>query len=314
MSIFTCNNMREDAIFMTHVKGVLLRSHGGFVTALLDFRRRDEAAAAAGQSGISHAEFLHYLRGRGVELTDFQAQYLCLAFDDARDGHITARTFVRHLTGLNYRRMKAVEQAWDSLTKDSLGGVRRGDLIECYTATQELRGLHNSDLRYTFNSNERSAMKSSIECASAHGMSSSFSAEDAVESVSKDEFIAFYAGVSQRIGSDESFESQVLQEWAADSAVKPKLHSTQRDWGEEVDPLAIDGPRYVRDALNMELGRSSKSYNYSHRQRVHPYVEPLPPLNRPDLMRSTVEVTYTSYTASAYDAADPLVTRRGQVR
>ncbi|CAJ1006965.1 hypothetical protein Q4I28_002279 [Leishmania naiffi] len=128
------------------------------------------------------------------------------------------------------------------------------------------------------------------------------------------EFLAFYAGVSPQFATDEAFVTHVLQSWAADDATRPTLDETARDWGPDGDPLMLDGPRYVKDALNLELGMSSKSYNYSHMQREHPYVEPLPPLNRPEIMATTMQRTHISFSKAAQALADPLVTRRGQLK
>ncbi|ESL10103.1 hypothetical protein TRSC58_02168 [Trypanosoma rangeli SC58] len=99
--------------------------------------------------------------------------------------------------------------------------------------------------------------------------------------VSLEEFIAFFASVSVEFPLDEQFELYMLREWNADVATRPTMNETQRDWNSEGgDPLAITKPLLVQDALNTALGVSSKNYNFSHMSRVHPYVEPLPPLER----------------------------------
>ncbi|EPY32738.1 hypothetical protein STCU_02699 [Strigomonas culicis] len=47
-------------------------------------------------------------------------------------------------------------------------------------------------------------------------------------------------------------------------------------------------------------------------QREHPYVEPLPPLDRGDIMTTTTAVMFAPPTEADMTRADPLASRRGQ--
>ncbi|KPA75057.1 hypothetical protein ABB37_08741 [Leptomonas pyrrhocoris] len=351
MTSLNNNNIREDVIFKGKVKDALLRNNGsgGLVNVLLDFNARDAAAVAAQNSvpslsappstssssstsvsatasskaGLTYAEFLAFMSDHEVELTPFEQQYLCRAFDDSGAGVISAATFTRHLTGLNERRICAVRKAWAALEgkseETSNAAVTREVLFRsCHAPSQQ-----RSALTRTFSDTTREQLKESFlatttgradatDGSAAHNDNGNPS-NDNDDAVDYAEFLAFYAGVSAQFGTDEDFEMHVLKSWAADDTTRPKLGETAREWGPAGDPLALDGPRYVRDALNRQLGLSSKSYNFSHMKREHPYVEPLPPLNRPDIMTTTMQKTYVRFDAAGCTLADPLSTRRGQV-
>ncbi|CAJ1987558.1 protein of unknown function - conserved [Leishmania donovani] len=363
------NTIREDVVFKRRVKDVRLRhgGTGGLVKVLIDFNAREAVAARqqrqttstdSGSSctdvGLSHAQLLLFLQDYGVELTPFEAAYLCRAFDDHGSGFISGETFTRHLTGLNERRLRAVKKAWQSLEKrnGAGGNVSRELLLSTFAAVAAGRAYaaagdlgspadgaaHDMVAMTSFSPPVGGALQSTFGGAdgvrehlkeaymtSMMDRRSGFMAKtnaaaggadgesgEAADRVSYAEYLAFYAGVSPQFATDEAFVTHVLQSWAADDATRPALDETAREWGPDGDPLALDGPRYVKDALNLELGVSSKSYNYSHLQREHPYVEPLPPLNRPDIMATTMQQTYVPFDKAEQMLADPLVTRRGQ--
>ncbi|GET87320.1 hypothetical protein, conserved [Leishmania tarentolae] len=371
MSCLNNNTIREDVVFKRRVKNVLLRhgGTGGLVKVLIDFNARQAVAVRqqrqatdtnAGSSctdvGLSYAQFVRFLQDYGVELTPFEAAYLCRAFDDHGSGFISDETFTRHLTGLNERRLRVIKKAWHSLEKRSCadGKVSRELLLSTFEAVAAERAraaagdlgsradstAHDaaamtslsspvgSALQATFSAGDETCeplkqayMASMMSCNSgcmAKGSTAAGCADDApgeaAGRTSYAEYLAFYAGVSPQFSTDEAFVTHVLQSWAADDATRPALDETERKWGPDGDPLALDGPRYVKDALHLELGISSKSYNYGHMQREHPYVEPLPPLKRSDIMTSTIQRTYVPFNNAEQMLADPLVTRRGQLR
>ncbi|CBZ25145.1 conserved hypothetical protein [Leishmania mexicana MHOM/GT/2001/U1103] len=363
------NAIREDVVFKWRVKDVLLchGGTGGLVKVLMDFNAREAVAIRqqrqttstdSGSScpgvGLSHAQLLLFLQDYGVELTPFEAAYVCRAFDDHGSGFISGETFTRHLTGLNERRLRAVKKAWQALEKrDGAGGAVSRELLlstfaavaagRAHAAAGDLGGpadgaAHDATAMASFSSSVGGALQSTFGGAdgmrehlkkaymtSMMGRSSGFMAKtnaaaggadgeagEAADRVSYAEYLAFYAGVSPEFATDEAFVTHVLQSWAADDATRPALDETAREWGPDGDPLALDAPRYVKDALNLELGISSKSYNYSHMQREHPYVESLLPLNRPDIMTTTMQRTYVPFDKADQMLADPLVTRRSQ--
>lgn len=374
------NNIREDAVFRRRVKEVLLR-HGGtgaLVNVLVDFNAREAAAvqqlsqsgsaAPASTSrgsyendiGLTYPQFLAFLQDYGVELSDFEAAYLCRAFDDHGSGYISTATFTRHLSGLNERRQRAVKKAWQALEQrdgTANGVISRQTLLSTYASVAVDRAhaaavaagsesgqggsapaesaAHEASTMAAFSSPMGGALAStfggadptrenlkSAYLASLMGRSAAASTagasqvddEAAADRVSYAEYLAFYAGVSPQFPTDESFVTHVLQSWAADEAARPVLGETAREWGPEGDPLAVDEPRYVKDALNMQLGLSSKAYNYTHMERVHPYVEPLPPLIRPEIMTTTTQRVYGTVDAAGRTLANPLSTRRAQER
>ncbi|CCW67807.1 unnamed protein product [Phytomonas sp. Hart1] len=336
MEFFNNNNPREDAVFTSKVKWVLLRGDNG-VRALREFYARDAAARQAGREGLNYDDFAAFLADGGVRLSAFELDYLCRSFDDGKNGLIAPARFVGHLTGMNYRRARAVERAWEGLAKDESGHVRCANLVETLRRVQEKRWDESSGAGSNAGPNPMAASYDSTFLGTATSTSRGSGAgggkdhfarsfggviamdgasternQGLIDSLSKGEFVGFYSGISQCIHTDETFEVAVLQDWEADDACRPTLNETARDWGDGGDPLADHGPRYVRDALNMTLGIPTASYNYSPMKRIHPYVEPLPPLNREDLMRTTCNLNYGFYTKNEYRSADPLATRRGQ--
>lgn len=333
MSVFHNLNPREDAIFKGKVKDVLIHSYGagGLVTALVDFcaRERGSQAMEAGLPhtasagpGLTYEQFLEYLADHNVELTPFESAYLCRSFDDEGHQYISGSTFLRHLAGLNLRRMRVVQQAWDHVPKDANGEAPWDVLLDTHTnATAKRKDAFERDLMSTFSNDPLLRLRHSLLSTSSVTAVPTAEKGDAGEAatqpmsppVSWPDFLAFYAGVSQKIPTDEAFEMHLLRCWAADEPLRPTMKETQREWGPSGDPLAIDGPRYVKDALNMQLSLSTKSYNYTHMQRTHPYVEPLPPLNRPDIMQTTVQREFKRYTDDDAALVDPLSTRRGQL-
>lgn len=334
----SANNPREDSVFGGKVKAAIVACDGSLVPALGDFEERHRAALEKGMRGIGYAEFIAYLRDHGVSgLSEREVDYLCSSFDDGvapkKNDVISAATFTRHLTGLNHRRMKAVLQAWQ-VVLEATGRAEEGDdgkqqtvpadaLMTTYRAAASTsspsgwggNGME-AKLESTFSApkpkgSSGEPVRGPALFAKSKGKQAAAGDEGGAE-VTRSDFVAFYAGLSPGYSTDEAFEVAVLKEWAADRAQQPKMQSTQRDWGEDGDPLAIVGTHYVRDALNMGLGMSSKSYNYSHMTRKHPFIEPLPPLDRVRLMESVAQHTYKPYSAQEQTAADPLATRRGQ--
>ncbi|RNF07963.1 hypothetical protein TraAM80_03007 [Trypanosoma rangeli] len=271
------NNPREDSVF-ARVKAAV-RSGGGpkaVVEALRQFRELEDEQKLRGEKGVTHKLFIDLLRNFGVRLHNREADYLCTAFDDDQDGYITSSRFVRHFTGLNFRRHRTVLRAWDALPKNERGEVSRNELQRRYT----LSGTGGS-FGVTFAPLPRTQRDmQGTDTASPPSSASSAEAHDS-GTVSPEEFIAFFAAVSVEFPLDEQFELYMLREWDADVATRPTMNETQRDWDSEGgDPLAITKRLCVQDVLNNALGVSSKSYNFSHMPRVHPYVEPLPPLER----------------------------------
>ncbi|KAH9600672.1 hypothetical protein LSM04_000746 [Trypanosoma melophagium] len=280
------NNPREDSVFLT-VKGFIRRAGCGgpasVVALLREFRELEEEGHARGEKGVSRKLFMELLQDFGVRLSESEAAYVCAAFDDDRDGYITSTRFVRHLTGLNARRHKAILRAWEVLPKDANGEVSRTELQERYarsgtrgdfTATfstahvGEKQQQHHHHMGSSNNSNNSTTTTTTTKKTSDN------------DGVSLEEFIAFYAAVSAEIAVDEKFELYMLREWDADAPAHPMMSETHREWGPDGDPLAITKPLFVQDALNTSSATTSRHYNYTHMQRVHPYVEPLPPLER----------------------------------
>lgn len=283
------------------VKEAILRHHGpgGIVNALLAFDALHAKAVESGAIGMNYEDFMSYLRSQGVDLRASEANYLCASFDDDGKGFISPKTFVRHLLGMNLRRMSVVEQSWAALPKNEDGEVPIADLIDIHETNNGVSSGFRQGIRAAFGGQKSRENRQMV------GRNP--------DAIMYEEFVAYAAAMSLHVKLDEDFQKQILREWKSDEPTAPMMHETERDWGEEGDPLVIDGPRYVKDALNFELGRSSKQYNYSHNQRYWRQGIILPQLDRPSIMVSTVQRTYVPYSQEQKDSADPLVTRRGQM-
>ncbi|CBH14213.1 hypothetical protein, conserved [Trypanosoma brucei gambiense DAL972] len=277
------NNPREDSVFLRVKRAVRCGGRGPvtgpiqMVDFLRDFRCLEEEQRASGRKGVTHKQFVKLMEQYGTKLREGDAAYLCKAFDDDNDGYINPERFVRHFTGLNQRRHNAVLRAWASLPKDAKGRVRRNHLNERFSET-----VTHGDVWGTF---------SSTVPREAQANNADDDSDD--PTLCFEEFLAFYAAVSVEIPVDEKFELFLLREWCADSSRAPVMNSTLREWGQGGDPLAIGKPLYVQDVLDRPLGLSTKSYNYEHMKRVHPYIPPLPPLQLPYL--STMRKDYREF-------------------
>eukprot|EP00796_Vickermania_ingenoplastis_P001287 gene1287-740_t len=301
MTFINNNNPREDTTFRIKVKEPMVRHHGpgGVVSALLAFQAAHADATRKGQPGMDYEAFLSCLRSQGVELRPSEATYMCRCFDDSESGFISPKTFTRHLLGLNARRMAVVDQSWATLPRDDNGDVAIADIVEAHEAINGANSSLRTGIRSAFSA------KKTFDNREKAGRNP--------DTVSYAEFVAYAAALSLSFKTDEEFQKHMLRQWKSDKPAAPLLDETERDWGEGGDPLEIGAPLYVKDAINFELGRSSKQYNYTHNQRYWRDGIPLPQVDRPGIMVTTVQRTYVPYSKQEQDAADPLETRRGQL-
>lgn len=376
MTFINNGSPREDTTFVIRVKDALIRHHGsgGIVQALLAFRARHEMAVKANgypshspgivlqPRGLTYPEFVAFLRSQGVELREFEAQYLCQAFDDDDTGYISPQTFMRHLLGMTVRRMSAVNKAWDKLcamyaqdAKDQEGNiVWEGEwgkaLPEC--AIIHPYYLPHGQTAIPGQCPATSLPNSCTYCSccpggagngsigASHSMTTSIPSvlpavtrlgED-IQSIfcnsnirsyrqlanvspnliSYEEFVAYAAALSRRVRTDEDFQKLMLRMWNADDNRAPLLNETDRDWGDDCDPLAIYAPLYVKDCLR--LRDCNNPHYYFHQQRQWRNGVIFPQLNRSSIMQSTQHRDFKPYqTPEELDLADPFCTRRGQL-
>eukprot|EP01084_Bolivina_argentea_P240303 403749_1 len=120
--------------------------------------------------------------------------------------------------------------------------------------------------------------------------------------VTKEEFYAYYAGLSSSCPHDDYFEALVLKAWELDEASKPRLNETTRLWGEEGDPLSTKSDTRS-DMYSSTLSASCRTYNAGHMTRQEPYVKPNPSV-KPDYI-TTKERDYPPYDAATMKNSDP---------
>lgn len=292
--------------------------------------------------GLSYPEFVAYLRSQGIELRDSEAQYLCHAFDDDESGYITPKTYIRHLLGLTVRRMGAVDKAWNKLCF----------MYEEQEQDPDVKARWREGGRQTLPENavigpyctcplqiSHSAYFSSPSGEAPQGISEVPNllpgvprrGEDirtffcnptnrshrqiaglAPDQISYEEFVAYAAALSRRVRTEEDFQKKILRLWDADCLQAPLLNETDRDWGDDVDPLAVYAPLYVKDCLRIR--ECNNPHYYFERQRQWREGIILPQLDRPNLMRSTQHHDYKPYdTIADLALADPLFNRRWQL-
>lgn len=278
---------------LAKVQRSLLAAHGvgGIKHAVQVFRQKQKNGA-----DLSGKDFFATIQecGAHVDLSDFERKYLLIAFDENKNGTISMDEFIKHLTGgLNARRRRFITQAYDAFASD-------GKVV-----VSELQATRT-------NATQSSTLAGSATQLLRSGFEQAFAAELAREgsTIAKEEFLAFYAGLSlSKAMTDDDFEGLLLREWAVDNAVKPRLDETKRDWSASGgDPLLIEKPMLAKEALSRSLGKSEKLYNADHMTRVAVPPKPLGQLN-PDYV-STTKKSFPHYTREEVLSSDPLATIR----
>ena len=278
----------EDPVFVKVKRALLARGSGGLKTAVRAFRNAQDS-----KGELSAAQFKTLLESLGAPVSGKDFSFLVLAFrkrvaDD--QSPIDVNVVVKELHGgLNKRRLAVVEEAFAQLSGTS-SVAKASDLLQTY------RG---------------SAFAATIRTQSESESTSAFQAtfrDD--DDVTKEEFLAYYCGVSAGIPLDLAFEQAVLRTWNADKSEAPRMGETQRTWGTtEGDTLEIYHSALVKEALSSTFLaiEKIKAYDYSHGKRVHLPNPPLP-IVLPDYVTTTAR-SYPSYSATDIRKSDPILAR-----
>lgn len=198
--------------------------------------------------------------------------------------------------------------------------IRCVDNCESETAAHTLPAAHNTFVQTItpYLSCSKKQEDVNILCEDESAANKYNSGSTAV--LDRDEFDAIWAGVSICVTDDNVFEQLVQSTFDmnhehltsnANSLVVGKngnIYCTN-------DAADNCGQTYyVKDALDSSLGVSTRSYNYTHMLRKFPFIPLLPPLDRKQIMQTTVQRVYTPFTSEVdVKLADPLYFRRGQV-
>lgn len=322
-------SFNADPIF-ARVKATLIG--GGGMEGLKDTVRAFREVDANRDGEVTPAEWRTGLKRLGVKLTDTEANYLFIAFDENKDGLISINEFVRNLIGqLNTRRTRVVDAAFQkfqleggpnvTISKNPANAtVGCGSLLSTYAA--------NSGAHPHAQSGAKSEAQLIREFAAIFDES-----RNPNGAITKEEFIGYYAAVSTTVAFDDVFEAMVLKAWGSDDPTAPRLGATARDWsgtiaggsrrganngtisscsgGDGKDPLVLERPLLHTQVLNTRLADTmgSKQYDSSHMTRQHPPFTPNPSV-LPDYI-STTKKDFVSYDEQQRQRADPLSTRRG---
>lgn len=292
--------------------------------------------------GLNYPEFIAYLRSQGIELRDSEGQYLCQAFDDDNSGYISPKTYIRHLLGLTVRRMSAVDKAWYKLCSmyeeqeqdpEVMARWREGGrqtLPEnavlgpyctcplqipqsvCFSSPCGEAPQGNTDVPHLLPALARRGENIRTFFCNPANRSQRQKAGLAPDQISFEEFLAYAAALSRRVRTEEDFQKMILRLWDADTPQAPLLNETDRDWGDDVDPLAVYSPLYVKDCLRIREC-NNPHYDFELQRQWRKGII-LPQLNRPHLMQSTQHHDYKPYdTIADLALADPLFNRRWQL-
>jgi len=232
------------------VKRALLKKGGtaGLKDAVQWFREAD----SNDDNELSPSEWLLALKKMGIKLSEQEAKYLFIAFDKNQDGMISLDEFIRNLIGqMNSRRTRVVLAAFKKFEADENGKVSTQSLIGTFNPKGSIRAGSSPN-------DEERLMRDFLATFGEQKNPSGV--------ITKESFVAYYAAVSATVQHDEEFEAQVLKGWGVDNPAAPRLATTERDWGVNGDPLAVE----VMDpatTLLATLNSTTKGYNNTHMTR-----------------------------------------------
>ena len=276
----------EDVVLRKIKQAVL--SRGGpnaFKATIRSFRAMD----VNDDHCLDREEFANGVNRTGAKLTKQEIEYLFKVFDKNKDGTVSIDEFVGQLIGgLNPRRKKVVDRAYKKFDVTGDGVITMDDLRGTYNAAKNPLVLRGEKT-------EEEVMRDFLD---------SFDSEVKDGKVTREEFYAYYSGVSASIPHDDYFEALVLKAWDIDDSTKPRLDATERDWSATGgDPLSVQ-PQVRGELLSQTLGKADKTYNASHMQRKQPDIKPNPSV-LPDYITTKMR-DFPPYDAETIKKSDPI--------
>eukprot|EP00760_Papus_ankaliazontas_P036768 PhM_4_TR838/c0_g1_i1/m.59536 len=268
--------VNEDVVVGKVRKTLLTRCGSGGLKAIVSqFRTMD----ANNDGTLDPTEFENGLRRYGVQLTPFEVKYLVMAFDRDKDGKVTLDEFVRALRGsLNPRRLAVVKKAFDKFDRDDSNTITVEDLAGKFIAADHpdvVAGRRS----------EAQVLGDFLKV---------FDSETNPDgTVTQNEFICYYAGVSSNIDSDDYFEAMVIRTWQLDDSRAPRLANTTS----ENNPLAITSARNASElySTNTTTIMNSRDYDTSHIRRPRQDNAPAIPQKRSVPLVSSYRAQFPHY-------------------
>eukprot|EP01063_Lacrimia_lanifica_P020906 TRINITY_DN28178_c0_g1_i1.p1 TRINITY_DN28178_c0_g1~~TRINITY_DN28178_c0_g1_i1.p1 ORF type:complete len:557 (+),score=228.60 TRINITY_DN28178_c0_g1_i1:72-1742(+) len=195
----------EDPVMAKIKRCAMKNGSNGIREMTSAFRKMD----ANGNNYLSLQELRDGFKGLGVPLTDFESKYVLQAFDKDSDGRLSLEEFLTGLRGdLNPRRRAIVERAFTSLDTDESGYIDINELraqFSAYNHPGVLKGeMSQIDVEEDFFEQFDSGTNPDGR-------------------ITREEFEAFYAGVSQNIPSDDYFEMMITETFNIENPTKPRF-------------------------------------------------------------------------------------------
>eukprot|EP00668_Euglena_longa_P040837 GGOE01053753.1.p1 GENE.GGOE01053753.1~~GGOE01053753.1.p1 ORF type:complete len:563 (+),score=170.46 GGOE01053753.1:102-1790(+) len=226
----TSTESLEDPVILKIKRFCAKRGNNGIRSLVQSFRKGNAEADAK----LTFAQFAARAQACQLQLTDHEVRHLAIAFDSENDGLISLSEFLASFAvGLPPRRKFALERVWASFNHDGDGNAALEEVINRFNAS-------NHPLVRTGELSHEVAREN---------FQSHFTREtNPLGLVTKEEFIAFYAGISQSIPDDDYFENRMYSVWDI----------------EPVDASMTTSYGTVRAAW--EAGRSSPTYSATARK------------------------------------------------
>ena len=193
-------NKASDVLeILSKVKAALQRRGSKTITGLgRTFRALD---SYDGNKKVDSSEFNVGLRENGVELTQAESDVLLTYFDKDGDGCVNFDEFLVGIRGeLNERRKDIVLKAFLKFDKDCSGAITADDLA----------GVYRVDMHPKFKSGEMTEVEIFNEFLA------NFGDKNKDGTVTKQEWLEYYAAVSSNIDNDDHFILLMRNAWQLD--------------------------------------------------------------------------------------------------
>eukprot|EP00999_Lentomonas_sp_LEN2_P002745 NODE_616_length_1325_cov_121.661937_g577_i0.p1 GENE.NODE_616_length_1325_cov_121.661937_g577_i0~~NODE_616_length_1325_cov_121.661937_g577_i0.p1 ORF type:complete len:405 (+),score=74.65 NODE_616_length_1325_cov_121.661937_g577_i0:43-1257(+) len=246
----------DSAALVSKVRRIILARSGvnGVRGLMRSFRIMDDNR----DQKLDKEEFITGMQDSGVKLQPEEWDLLILAFDTDGDGSIRVGEFLRVLRGgLNPTRQAVVDEAYNSFDVDGSNTINLDDIRDRYDAA-------NNPLVLQGTKTEQEVMKDFLRTFDSQSNPDG--------AVTREEFYAYYSGLSCSIDKDEYFTTMVRNAWRLDKqTTKPArvwdLTATNNSTMKRTRNPAPREPRNGKSLVYIDVGVSDlgEPIQQSHR-------------------------------------------------